>query len=290
MSFLQAKTGMLLAVALLGVLLILPFDTGSGAAPARGCGNGLACNTITDSCTIPAGAVTCGKTTTWSTPLPFAPCASCGSVIIKVAGGTAVPLVTTDTKDFVDSSGDSGTAGVWNNMPAAITEIFADQNHRVVADWSAATAYTFAIFCAGASLGATAQLKVQWSVNSGVTWTDLTNSQIAITVGSGNCNGNPVETIEYQSIDFTARIHSVNLRVVGSGGAGAGDFPTITKAYIGYQTSQTIFFVAVPRIQANLADHVTVNIDINVQQTGSLTVTYGVTAWDCSTVSALAPC
>ena len=273
--------------------IIIPTVQTSGELPPKGCGNGFACNTASDSCTISAGSNTCGKTTTWAKPLPFAPCGSCGSVVIRVAGGTSGFIVTTDTKVFFTMGTDWAIVGAWPGMPAVLTEIYGDQAHRIIADWSAATAFSFTILCATASNSVTALLKVQFSRDSGTTWTDLTNSGISIANGSANCNAgnpNPTETIEYQSIDVLARIHSVLLRVVGLNGAGAGDNPIITGAYISYQTSQVILFVAEATIQALFADHIVVNIFINLPQTASLTVSYGVTSWDCTTVSALQPC
>ena len=266
----------------------------------RGCGNAVACNSTTAGCTIPAGSVSCGKTVTWTTPLPFNPCSSCYSAGINSnGGGVSQSFLANDYAEFFNFGVNCVTPCNWLAFPAITEEIFGNaepctnqcQQDRQPVDFSSARFFSWGIFCSSPSTTVNAQLKLQYSRNQ-VTWTDLSNSLIIVGTSGTACGGtSPFETAEYSAIDAGAQFHNITLRIVGLNGANNGIDPLIvSKAWINFQVSTKIFFMPAIVVQTNQFDHGVITISINLQQTASITIQFSFTAWDCKVLSGGVPC
>jgi hypothetical protein len=136
----------------------------------------------------------------------------------------------------------------WDNQPAALTEIFGDtvSDHRLYLDLSSANTFRIGVNCESPTLTATAYFKIQYSIDSGTTWTDLDGgtTQDYFVDNSHNCTLCPWATScalgTYTNIPVAAKTTLTFLRVVGVGGGGAGDLVLFSQVWIEYTISASL--------------------------------------------------
>jgi len=136
----------------------------------------------------------------------------------------------------------SGTELNWPNMPSALTEIYGDANgdHRIATNWIASTGFRFGVNCVTASNMAGAYLTVQYSANSGSTWTELNTAQRFIIDNTQCPSSFPGASVffantAYSTIPAPALINPVLFRIIGVGGGGIGDTPKFSELWLEWQ-------------------------------------------------------
>jgi hypothetical protein len=111
------------------------------------------------------------------------------------------------------------TAQTWSNMPAAVTELFGNDRGRRPVDLTGLSQFRIVAYQSTAGF-VSAVLWVQYSTDSGTSWTDLesgaTDADLDIGVGTGLKSG------AWGIIDADA-LTDVQLRLVGQGGNGSAD-------------------------------------------------------------------
>jgi hypothetical protein len=129
----------------------------------------------------------------------------------------------------------SDNGETWTNMPAATTEIYGNSNHEVsTSTVDADIAAVFSVNCITGSASATATLRPQFSIDSGASWTELSQNPggLDILVDSSDCSfaTSPAFSTNVAGINAVAVGKSaIIFRVVGFNGNGVGDVPVFNN-------------------------------------------------------------
>jgi hypothetical protein len=175
----------------------------------------------------------------------------------------------------------------WTNMPAALTEIFGDQNHRVFENpqggfQSTSTAF-FTVFCINPSNSATAFLKVQYSTDGGVTFTDFdttgTSNHLDISSVGPCAFGNAYVQTTINSFPTFAFNQGFYMRVVGVNGGAVGDNPqfNMVQITIEWQAPFLITLSATATATTKISFIITLRTNIQVATPTSQTITWTAT-------------
>lgn len=167
----------------------------------------------------------------------------------------------------------------WTSMPAAQTELFGYVNgeDQVLADLSNAANIRFAVNCPVVSSSATpATLQVQYSVNQGVTWTNIAGLVLNLDgLTSPSCFnlglvgvGPENYVTSYVGVPAGAKTSTTLLRVVGTNGGGVGDNPQFSIVSVQWQTSFSVCSDNVPSVSTT---SMTVRVSCVTPITGTIT-------------------